>query len=79
MKVVSDTTEIPIFLDDLPSPKMKTYPVEAVIAEKLQAMVMLGLANSRMKDFFDVVTFASIMPLESGELGAAIQATFERR
>lgn len=76
---VKEVTEIPIFLEDLPSPKMKIYPVEVVIAEKFQAMVMLGQANSRMKDFFDVVTVASIMPLNSKELGVAIQATFERR
>lgn len=39
---------------DMPAPLLRAYPQETVIAEKLQAMVMLGETNSRMKDFFDV-------------------------
>lgn len=39
---------------DLPAPCLRVYPREAVVAEKFQAMVLLGLANSRMKDFYDV-------------------------
>ncbi len=76
---VESTTEIPVFLDDLPAPKLKVYPVESVIAEKFHAMVVLGLLNSRMKDFFDIVTLAEMMHLESKVLQLAIQATFERR
>ncbi len=76
---VESLTEIPAFLDDLPSPSLKVYPIESVLAEKFHAMVYLGLANSRMKDFFDIVTFASIMPIESVSLQSAIQATFDRR
>jgi predicted nucleotidyltransferase component of viral defense system len=41
---------LPVLLD-LPAPTLRAYRPEAVIAEKLQAMVMLGRANSRMKDF----------------------------
>lgn len=76
---VENVTEIPAFLDDLPAPSLKIYPIESVLAEKFQAMVLLGLANSRMKDFFDIVTFANIMHLESASLQSAIQATFGRR
>ena len=39
---------------NFPKPRLRVYPVEAVVAEKLQAMVHLGMANSRMKDFFDL-------------------------
>jgi predicted nucleotidyltransferase component of viral defense system len=39
---------------DFPAPHVSTYPKETVVAEKLEAMVQLGLANSRMKDFYDV-------------------------
>ena len=46
-------TEIPSLLD-LPNAKLLTYPRETVVAEKFEAMVSLGLANSRMKDFYDV-------------------------
>ena len=45
--------ELPVMLD-LPPPKLRTYPPEAVIAEKFEAMVKLGIANSRIKDFFDI-------------------------
>lgn len=39
---------------DLPAPRLRVYPRETVVAEKYQAMVMLGIANSRMKDFYDL-------------------------
>lgn len=46
-------TDLPVLLD-FPAPKLRSYPRETVIAEKFQAMVALGLANSRLKDFYDV-------------------------
>lgn len=64
---------------DFPAPKLKAYPRETVIAEKLQAMVMLGIANSRMKDFFDVWTLARQFDFAGPVLCAAIRATFDRR
>lgn len=39
---------------DLPTPRLRAYARETVIAEKFQAMVALGRANSRMKDFYDI-------------------------
>jgi hypothetical protein len=42
-------------------------------------MVLLGLANSRMKDYFDVAFLATRFPFEGSELARAIGATFERR
>jgi len=69
---------LPSFLD-LPQPQLRVYPVYGVIAEKFQAMVMLGLANSRMKDFFDIRLIASTMTLDGDLLTQAIRATFERR
>jgi len=45
--------QLPVLLD-MPSPRLRAYPQETVIAEKLHAMVTLGLANSRMKDYYDV-------------------------
>ena len=69
---------LPSFLD-LPPPQLRIYPVYGVVAEKFQAMVMLGLANSRMKDFFDIRVIASTMALDGDLLTQAIRATFERR
>jgi predicted nucleotidyltransferase component of viral defense system len=79
VKPVQHTTKIPVFLDELPVPKLKIYPVESVIAEKFHAMIVLGLANSRMKDFYDVFVIANTMSLSSEPLQNAIRATFNRR
>jgi hypothetical protein len=49
------------------------------VAEKLEAMVSLGPANSRMKDFYDVWLLASLLTFEGATLGEGIHATFERR
>lgn len=44
----------PVLLDELPAPQLRVYPRETVFAEKLEAIATLGIANSRMKDFFDL-------------------------
>ncbi|NOU34504.1 MAG: nucleotidyl transferase AbiEii/AbiGii toxin family protein [Polyangiaceae bacterium] len=61
------------------APRLHAYPRETVVAEKLQAMVHLGIANSRMKDFFDVWFLAINFEFAGPVLARAIQATFERR
>ena len=63
----------------LPTSKFRAYSKETVVAEKYQTMVSLGIANSRMKDFYDVWTLAQEFNFEGTLLGQAIQATFERR
>src|SRR5690606_9574536 len=64
---------------DLPAPTLKAYPRETVVAEKFQALVMLGMANSRMMDFYDIWTLARRFEFSGPVLCAAIRATFERR
>lgn len=59
--------------------ELLAYPVETSIAEKLQAMVALGDANSRMKDFYDVWICSRHLDLNSDTLVRAIQATFKNR
>jgi len=44
----------PVLLADLPAPHLRTYPSYTVIAEKLHAIVVLGITNSRLKDYFDL-------------------------
>ncbi|MDD0812709.1 nucleotidyl transferase AbiEii/AbiGii toxin family protein [Curvibacter sp. RS43] len=73
------TVAYPTLLDDFPAPTLRVYPVYTVIAEKYQAMVMLGQANSRMKDFFDLAVIARRTELDGATLAAAIAATFARR
>jgi predicted nucleotidyltransferase component of viral defense system len=64
---------------DLPAPKLRAYPPETVVAEKLHAMVVLGIANTRMKDFYDLWTLAKELDFDRALLATAIAATFERR
>ncbi len=70
--------EMPTLLD-FPAPRLRAYPAEAVIAEKLHAMVQYGLLNSRMKDLYDVRSLAARLAFDGAALTAAIRATFERR
>ncbi len=69
----------PALLADFELPMLRVYPVYSVIAEKYHTMVMLGLANSRMKDFYDLDTIAARTELDGRTLANAIAATFQRR
>lgn len=73
-----ERTQYPALLD-FPAPSLTVYPRETVIAEKLQAMVHLGIANSRMKDFYDIRSLARQFSFSGLRLTAAIAATFARR
>ena len=64
---------------DLPRPRLQAYRPETAIAEKLHAMVVLGAANSRMRDFFDVHALASRETFDGAVLAESIAATFARR
>jgi predicted nucleotidyltransferase component of viral defense system len=70
--------EYPVFLDSN-TIQLLAYPVESAIAEKLQAMVSLGNANSQMKDFYDVWTCSNHLDFNTDTLLKAIDATFKNR
>ena len=70
--------EYPVLLDQ-PAPTLCAYPRETVAAEKFEAIVVLDLANSRMKDFYDLLAMARLFEFDGRSLTAAIHATFERR
>lgn len=63
----------------LAAPRIRAYPRESVIAEKLHAMVELGIRNTRMKDFYDIWFMATTWDFELEELNQAIQSSFQRR
>ena len=69
--------EYPVLLDQ-PVPMLNAYPRETVAAEKFEAIVVLDLANSRMKDFYDLLAMSRLFAFEGATLAAAIRATFER-
>ncbi len=74
----ADFAEYPVLLDH-PAPSLLVYPRETVIAEKFQAMVYLGIANSRMKDFHDLWVLGSQFDFDGKTLATALARTFERR
>lgn len=71
--------EFPTLLTNMPSPNVLAYPTETIVAEKVEAMVDLGISNSRMKDFTDVAMAARRLRFSGDSLVAALRATFRRR
>src|SRR5437764_457772 len=78
--IVPPPTEIqyPALLN-FPSPCLRAYPRETVVAEKLEALVKLGMANTRMKDFYDLWRLSQNFDFDGTLLTEAIKSTFERR
>ena len=64
---------------DLPVANIRAYSPATVIAEKFQAIVALGVVNSRMKDYYDLYAVPRAVNTTEVELEAAISATFGRR
>ena len=69
----------PVLLGDFPAPQLRTYPVYTVIAEKLHAIALLGMTNSRLKDYLDLSVLLAREVLDAEILATAIAATFQRR
>jgi predicted nucleotidyltransferase component of viral defense system len=77
-------TPAPVEIDypallDAPAPHLRAYPVETVVAEKFEALVTLGIANSRLKDFYDLWLIAETFDLDRSVLVTAVRNTFGRR
>jgi len=69
----------PVMLAGFPAPQLRIYPVYTVIAEKLHAIALLGMSNSRLKDYLDLWVILSRETLDHDILAQAIAATFTRR
>ena len=70
--------EYPTLLE-FPAPEMKGYTMESTIAEKFQAIVKLGVLNSRMKDFYDIWMLSRTFDFRGEMLAEAVEKTFENR
>lgn len=70
--------EYPTLLD-LPAPRIRAYTRYSVVSEKLEAIVALGMLNSRMKDFYDLWMLSREFDFDGAKLAMAIRATFDRR
>ncbi|WP_332879393.1 nucleotidyl transferase AbiEii/AbiGii toxin family protein [Massilia sp. S19_KUP03_FR1] len=75
----AENVRFPVVLDDMPQPVLRAYPVYTVVAEKYHAIVKLGAANTRMKDYFDLWVLARHAAIDHAILQDAIDATFKRR
>jgi predicted nucleotidyltransferase component of viral defense system len=64
---------------DFPAPVLLAYSKEAVIAEKLDAITVLGLLHSRLKDYYDLAILSRMYSFEGERLSQAIGATFHHR
>jgi hypothetical protein len=69
----------PRLLDEFPQPNLRIYPRETVVAEKLEAIVKLGMLNTRFKDYYDLHYLCGKFDFDGMALVRAITATFERR
>lgn len=70
--------DYPTLLDN-PAPRLQAYPAETVVAEKFEALVSLGITNSRLKDFYDLWLIAQTFEFRHSVLREAVSRTFERR
>lgn len=71
--------DYPLFLDEMPVISINAYSLETVVAEKFQTMIEKSVANSRMKDFYDVYTILSEEKIDEAVLSDAIKSVFENR
>lgn len=69
----------PVMLPEFKAPKLRVYPRYTVVAEKLEVLASLGIANSRMKDYFDLWILSRHTEFDGDTLRRAIRATFDRR
>jgi hypothetical protein len=75
----AEQIDYPVLLEDLNPPRLGAYPVYTVIAEKLQAIVSLGMVNSRLKDYFDLQVLLVREELDAQVLAEAVRRTFAVR
>ena len=74
-----EDVQYPVMLPEFDAPKLRVYPRYTVVAEKLEALASLGIANSRMKDYFDLWILSRYTDFDGDTLRRAIRATFDRR
>ena len=71
--------EYPVLIEDFPAPRLRTYPIYTVLSEKLHAIALLGMTNSRLKDYLDLSVILERETIDENLLAKAIAATFLRR
>ena len=75
----AEIVQFPALLEDVAPPSLRAYPEYTVIAEKYEAILSLGMTNTRLKDYFDLWFRATYAKIDKAIRRQAIQATFTRR
>lgn len=75
---IAKKADFPALLE-MSAPRIKVYPKATVIAEKLETIVKRGLANSRMKDYYDLWVLSREERIDVSEIVNAVVRTFARR
>ncbi len=75
----SEQVTYPTLIEGVPAPQLRAYPTYTVVAEKFHAIWLLGMGNSRLKDYFDLYVLFDRERFDPNMLRRAISATFERR
>ena len=78
LPVPPEEITFPVMLG-MAAPRLRAYSRETVVAEKLEAIVKLGMLNSRFKDYFDLHYLAQKFPFAGDTLAKSIAGTFARR
>ena len=71
--------EVPTQLSDFASPIVKTYSLETIVAEKLDAILDLMEFSSRMKDYYDLYYLSLQFNFDGSLLRTALVRTFANR
>jgi len=74
-----EVADYPVLLKEFPNPRLRIYPRYTVVAEKLDAIISLGMTNTRMKDYFDIWMILRKSELDPEVLRSAVMATIKRR
>jgi len=74
-----EVADYPVLLHEFPNPRLRIYPRYTVVAEKLDAIISLGMTNTRMKDYFDIWMILRKSELDPEVLRSAVMATIKRR
>ena len=56
-----------------------TYPIETVLAEKLETVISRSITNTRMRDFYDIHILLKSQNIDSDILALALERTAKKR
>jgi predicted nucleotidyltransferase component of viral defense system len=74
-----ELADYPVFFEEFGQPRLRVYPRYSVVAEKLEAIISLGMVNTRLKDYFDLWVILNKTDIDTLVLQQAVVATLRRR